>query len=134
MAMLLTSQQVLVAWPSAYIACLVNCSPVFPKSRRPSFYRQLSVHTACLVSTVMILICSTKAVACCLHATVMTVPRAICVFVDLNTEATTDLFLRLLIQAHRLHHACERCPPFMTKMLPGWQSAWKRPCSSNIRP
>ena len=39
------------------------------------------------------------------------------------------------LAAHLSHREmCEQCPPFMTKMLPGWQSAWKRPCSSSIRP
>ncbi len=86
--------------------CLVNCSPVFPKSKRPSFYRQLSVHTACLVSTVIFLTCSTKAVAYCLDATVMKVPRAVSVVVHPNTQATADLFLRLLIQTQRLQQTC----------------------------
>ena len=74
MAMLLTLQQVLVAWPSLYNACLINCSPVFQNSTRLSFYRQLSVHAACQFSTVMTLTCSTKAVACSLHATSMKAP------------------------------------------------------------
>ena len=90
-AMLLTSQQVLVAWPSAYTTCLVDCSPVCPNSRRLSFCRQLSVHTACLFSIVTTVTCSIMAISCCLHATVMIVPGAVSVVVDPYTQATLDL-------------------------------------------